>query len=121
MAFNTVCHIEWSVTDLERAKSFYNGLFGWRIETWGEMSNYTLWYPPEGVGGGFQKEKEIKPGQSPLVHILVEDIDVYLKKTEELGGKVVIGRTEIPTIGWYAVLLDPDGNSIGLFQDYPKK
>ena len=43
------------------------------------------------------------------------------KRYKELGGNVETPKQEIPTIGWHAHLLDPDGNIIGLFQELPKE
>jgi predicted enzyme related to lactoylglutathione lyase len=51
----------------------------------------------------------------------VEDILPYLDKAKELGGSVDQEKTEIPSIGWYAHVLDPDGNIVGLFQEPEEK
>ncbi len=120
MSFNTVCHIEWSVTDLERARNFYEGLFGWKCNTWKADPSYMLWCAGDSVGGGFQKVDKVTASMNPLVHILVEKIEDYLEKVIQLGGKVHTPKTEIPTIGWYAIIKDLDGNMIGLFQNLPK-
>jgi len=39
-----------------------------------------------------------------------------LDKAKTAGGHIKTGKTTIPAMGWYAVILDPDGNSIGLYQ-----
>ncbi|MBU7014011.1 MAG: VOC family protein [Theionarchaea archaeon] len=111
---HTICHIEWSSTDLERTKKFLSGLFEWEFEYWGE--NYLLFSPPEGVGGGIAQVENVNPGDSPLIHVEVDEIEPYLEKAKQLGGCVAAPKTEIPTVGWYAVLTDPDGNLVGLFQ-----
>lgn len=120
MSFNTVCHIEWSVTDLERTKEFYGGLFGWKFKVWESDSRYMLWYPEGGIGGGFQKVDDVVPSMNPLVHILVEEVEDYLLKAEQLGGRIHTPKTEIPNIGWYGIITDPDGNVVGLFQNLPE-
>ncbi|MBV9707198.1 MAG: VOC family protein, partial [Chloroflexi bacterium] len=38
-----------------------------------------------------------------------------LAKVEELGGKTVRSKTEIPNTGWFAIFTDPTGNTIALF------
>jgi predicted enzyme related to lactoylglutathione lyase len=111
---HTICHIEWSSTDLERTKKFFSGLFDWEFEYWGE--NYLLFSPPEGVGGGIARMDKVNAGDSPLVHVEVDEIEPYLEKAKKLGGGVAAPKTEIPTVWWYAVLTDPDGNMVALFQ-----
>jgi len=118
MAKHTINHVQWSVTDMERAKAFYGGLFGWSFETWGD--NYTTFKPPEGLEGGLMKVDQVKPGQSPYIYIEVEELEPYLERARELGGGVDVPKTEIPQIGWFAHLTDPDGNIVGLFQGLPK-
>jgi hypothetical protein len=56
-----------------------------------------------------------------VIYVEVEEIEPYLKKAEELGGGVEVPKTEIPTLGWYAHLKDPDGSLVGLFQEKPKE
>lgn len=114
MAKHSICHVEWSSTDLKRAKTFFVGLFGWKFEDWGE--SYTLFNPPEGVGGGIAKVEKVNPACSPVVYTQVDEIEPYLGRAKEFGGGVAVPKTEIPTVGWFAHLTDPDGNVVGLFQ-----
>ncbi|MCI2430867.1 VOC family protein [Candidatus Acetothermia bacterium] len=119
MAKHGICHIEWASTDLKRTQAFYGGLFGWTFEAWGD--SYVLFKCPDGFGGGFAKQKEVRAGRSPLVYVQVDEIEPYLKKAKELGGGVADPKTQIdPSVGWYAHLTDPDGNIVGLFQSARK-
>lgn len=111
---HAICHIEWSSTDLEKTKTFLSELFQWDFEPWGE--DYILFSPPEGPGGGISKVDTVHPGESPVIYIEVEEIQPYLEKAKTLGGAVKIPKTEIPTIGWFAYIVDPDNNIVGLFQ-----
>lgn len=111
---HTICHIEWSSTDLEKTRTFLSGLFDWKFESWGE--NYIVFTPPDGVGGGIAQVDTVIPGESPVVYVEVEEINLYLEKVLNLGGSVAIPKTEIPTLGWFAHVKDPDGNIVGLFQ-----
>ena len=115
MAKNGVCHVEWNSTDLERTSSFYGKLFGWTFEPHG--GEYLLFRAPGEVGGGFAKTAEVTPGRSPNVYIYVDDIETYLQRAVELGGGIVMPKTEIQGAGWCAFLNDPDGNHVGLYQD----
>lgn len=118
MVKHGICHVEWSVTDLKKAQAFYGGLFGWKFQGWGE--EYVLFEAP-GIGGGLMKAKNVQLGESPRVYIEVDEIESYLKKVTQLGGKVAVPKTQIdPKIGWFAHLTDPDGNTVGLFQSAGK-
>jgi predicted enzyme related to lactoylglutathione lyase len=58
------------------------------------------------------QQKDIKP----VNYITVENIDEYLEKVADLGGKVIMPKQQIPTVGYIALALDPEGNSFGLLQ-----
>jgi predicted enzyme related to lactoylglutathione lyase len=45
----------------------------------------------------------------------------YLEKAKELGGGVDTLKKEIPKVGYFAHVLDPDGNIVGLFEDLKKE
>lgn len=109
-----VSHVEWCCRDLERARVFLEGLFGWRFEPYGV--HYLLYTPAEGACVGLLQRDSVEPGQSPLAFIEVVDINATLSVAVDLGGHVLEGRTEIPGYGCYAKLTDPDGNIVGLFE-----
>lgn len=117
MATPFVSHVEWTVTDLDRAAAFLEGLFGWRFQVFSR--HYRLYTPAQGVCVGLMAAAEVRPGRSPMVHVQVADLDAALARAGALGGRVLTGRTEIPDYGWYAQVLDPDGNIVGLFQAPP--
>jgi predicted enzyme related to lactoylglutathione lyase len=114
MSKRNIVHIEIPAADGIKAGKFYHDLFGWKIETDPKM-NYTMWEPGVGPGGGFSPLNELtKPGEV-LIHIDSEDIEADLKRIKALGGTVVMGKTEIPSIGWYALFKDPTGNTLSLY------
>mgnify|MGYP006159671681 CR=1 FL=1 len=59
------------------------------------------------------------PAEAPVGQVIVyihsDDIEADLKKVEQLGGKVVHPKSEIPQTGWYAFFQDPTGNVLGLY------
>lgn len=109
-----VVHIEFSARDLEAAGKFYSQLFGWKITQMPEM-NYATFEAEGGPGGGFSPLTENNPAGTVLVYIQTEDIEASLKKAETLGAKTLVGKTEIPQMGWFAIFMDPTGNKVGLF------
>lgn len=116
MAMNAVCHVEFVAPDFDKAKEFYGGLFGWTFQQW-EGMDYLLYMGPEGgVNGGFFKPQPEQPVCSPLIYIEVDCIEEFLPRIANHGGEQVMGKTEIPGVGWFALVKDPAGNVIGLYE-----
>jgi predicted enzyme related to lactoylglutathione lyase len=114
MGVHRVSHVEWSCTDLERTKAFLWGLFGWEFEPFGE--DYLLFTAPEGPDVGIRRVAGVGTGDSPTVYVEVPSVATCGEQAEELGGEVVAPKAEIPGVGWFSRVKDPDGNVIGLFE-----
>jgi predicted enzyme related to lactoylglutathione lyase len=63
----------------------------------------------------FTKQPEQK-GLTTVNYITVEDVDEYLGKVTNLGGKILMPKQQVPTVGYIALALDPEGNQFGLLQ-----
>ena len=103
---------ELTTTDPEAAKNFYTQLFGWTTEDM-PMENmaYTiLKVGEEGVGGIMQTPPQAE-GLPPNwgVFVTVDDVDATAKKAEELGANILVPPTDIPNVGRFFVLQDPQG------------
>ena len=120
MSQHAIVHIEFSAEDPRAAGDFYGKLFGWKIGSMPEMDYVTFEITPE-FGGGFLdvKEEAFNPGDI-IPYINTPDLEASLAKVEELGGKIISTKTEIPGIGWYALFADPTGNRMGLFSGLPE-
>ena len=105
-------------TDVEGAKQFYGGLFGWEAREAG---------PPEETGGyGFfvKKGKMVAgygPQQNPgppvwTTYVAVADAGESTKKVEGAGGTVVVPPMEVMAAGTMAVFQDPQGAFISVWQ-----
>jgi predicted enzyme related to lactoylglutathione lyase len=121
---HTIVHFEIPADNVEKLKTFYGKLFGWKIE---KMPGPTEYWGIEtvpvnskgelvrrGVNGGMMKKQ--RPEHKPINYVSVESIDDYVKRIQNLGGKVIVPKTEIPRMGWWAMALDPEGNQFGIFQ-----
>lgn len=108
-----ICHIEIPSTDLNKSKGFYGKVFGWKFEE--SPNGYVLFKPPEGTGGGFVQDR--KPStEGVALYIEVDDIESKLSEIEEAGGKKITPKTKISDeYGYFAIFLDPAGNSLGLW------
>ena len=113
---HTLCHFEIPADDLESLAAFYRDLFGWKIEPMGGFEGYLgiTTGPEPAVGGGMMARQH--PMQGIINYILVEDVAAYAEKAQSLGAQVLVPKTEIPHMGWFAVIMDPQRNCIGLFE-----
>ncbi len=114
MSHHLIAHVEIPVTDIDKAKTFYRGLFGWDLKDFGR--GYSLYNSHRGTTIGIRKAESIVSGDTTIFHMLVEDIDASLETVQQLGGKVYREKTIIPVFGYYALFQDPDGNILGLYQ-----
>ena len=113
------CHIEIPSNDPENTSKFYSEVFGWKINPvpMGDMGIYHLYETPGGggVGGGIWNPPEGIPRQM-INYVNVEEIDPITAKAEANGGKVVMPTQEVPGIGWFSLIADPDGNIFGIWK-----
>jgi predicted enzyme related to lactoylglutathione lyase len=118
----SIVHFEIPADDVERARKFYSTLFGWKIEKMegeGEMDYWIISQSGDSsdkssLGGGLMKRKD--PQQPALNYVGVPSIDEYSKKVNELGGKVVMPKTEIKGYGFFAVCTDTENNAFALWE-----
>ena len=114
MAKPLIAHVEIPSTNLERSLEFYNKVFGWVFKPFG--NGYLLFNNHQGIMAGLRKVEQVLKGDCTVFHVNVDNIDQMLEKVKASGGHIKTGKTTIPAMGWYAVLFDPDGNSVGLYQ-----
>jgi uncharacterized protein len=119
MSNHPIVHIEIPAKDTGAAGKFYGDLFGWKIDS-DAMYNYVQFQAEGGPGGGFvevgQSDAPVEyKTDSLLVYVSTDDIDATLAKVESLGGQILMPKTEIPHVGWWAVFSDPTGNRVALY------
>jgi predicted enzyme related to lactoylglutathione lyase len=69
-----------------------------------------------GVNGGMFPKQPDQTELNPVNYITVENIDEYLDKVTKLGGKILMPKQQVPTVGYVALAIDPEGNQFGLLQ-----
>lgn len=52
-------------------------------------------------------------------YINVDSLDAAVKRAQDLGAKVMKGRAPVPGMGWFAMLVDPQGNSFAMWEQDP--
>ena len=116
MVHPIIAHVEIPATNIEKAAEFYKNLFGWEFKNFG--NGYLLFNPHKGITAGLRASTKVSSGDTTIFHIHVDNIDECLSNVERFGGKKVRAKTVIPVMGWYALITDIDGNTIGLFQSH---
>ena len=110
--------VELMTSDPEAAKTFYGELLGWEFETAGVAGvDYTeVKVQGQSVGGMMKMPPEIPPGVPPHwgAYVTVTDVDATAAKAQELGGQILVPPRDIPTVGRFAVLADPQGATISV-------
>lgn len=115
MAHGDITHIDIPVSDLDAATSFYSGLFGWQIAEVPGFEGYPMWQAPNQISGGGLGLRE-EGFTHTRSYVEVDSIDDTVAKAEASGGRLVREKSEITPTSWWAVIADPDGNEIGLFE-----
>lgn len=114
---NRPTHFEIPVDDPQRAAAFYAAVFGWDINAFpGSPSYYGLATTGDtqpGIDGALMQRGE--GNSATRITMSVDSIEDASGLITEHGGKVVLGKTPVPGMGYFAVCEDTEGNSIGIF------
>lgn len=117
---NRVVHFEIPCDDPEKTMKFFKDVFGWSFQQFGNEPYWvTMTGDPKtpGINGGLMKKRDPK---QPIVNsINVSNIDESMSHIKNAGGKIVVPKMPIPSVGWLAYFTDPDGNIHGVYQDDP--
>jgi hypothetical protein len=108
----TFCWNELAAKDAEAAEVFYCNLLGWTTKTTTmEKGSYTTFMNGEAMAGGLIQMTE-EWGDIPshwMIYFTVKDTDAHCEKVKQLGGTVCVGPFDIPEVGRFAVVNDPQG------------
>jgi predicted enzyme related to lactoylglutathione lyase len=111
-------HVEIPADDAGRAKRFYAELFGWQFQDVPGFPDYHMFTTAageDGVGGAIAQRSDLA-SEKLLAYIDVDSIDDALVRAAELGGTVTHEKREVPGMGWYAVIVDCEGNEMALWE-----
>jgi predicted enzyme related to lactoylglutathione lyase len=110
---------ELMTNDVKAAGTFYKKVAGWKTRGWKQDSSYTELVAGDRPSAGLMAlPDEAKAMGAPpnwLVYIGAPDIEATAREAVGLGGKVLKAPSEIPTIGKYVVLQDPQGATFAVF------
>lgn len=117
----SLCWNELLSTNVDAAGKFYATTVGWKTEgmDMGPMGTYTL-FSKDGtkdtqVAGMMAHPMKGAPS-AWIAYFATKDVDGSVKKVNELGGKVIAPAMDIPNIGRFAIVEDPQGGVFALFK-----
>jgi predicted enzyme related to lactoylglutathione lyase len=108
--------------DAKKALAFYEGVFGYTHDAMdmGPQGTYYLLKGRDGaMRGGLMQSQEKKTPPMWLPYVRVADCDASAEKAKQLGAQVVHPPTDIPDVGRFAVLIDPQGAAIAVIKGTP--
>jgi uncharacterized protein len=105
-----------NTTDVEAATRFYTELLGWDVEVWkpGEM-DYPMINAKGSQHGGFGPAQGGAPSHW-VGHVVVDNADAAGKRAQGAGGSVIVDPMDIPEVGRFTIVRDPQGSVISAFQ-----
>ncbi|HHJ15743.1 MAG TPA: VOC family protein [Gammaproteobacteria bacterium] len=108
---------ELMTTDVEAAKAFYGSLFGWTLE--GMQTNdmaYTMAKAGDREVAGLMAMPPEAGTMPPTwgAYVTVDDVEASAKQAEALGGKIMLAPRDIPDVGRFCVICDPQGATLSL-------
>jgi uncharacterized protein len=114
---SSLAHFAINADDVDRARAFYQKVFGWKFSAWGPPGFYQI----EGaeIRGALQQRRELVAGHRMLgfeCTIAVTSIDATEKAVLAGGGSIALARSVIVGVGTLMFFRDPDGNIFGAMQ-----
>lgn len=115
MPHGKICYLEIPANQAQDSADFYSRIFGWQVRLRGDG---TLAFDDSGsVSGTWVKETDRTPEERTRIYIMVDNITDALQQIEHAGGKMLMPRTEIGSMGTIAAFTDPVGNEFGLYEE----
>jgi uncharacterized protein len=109
-------HFEFPADDTTRSREFWNSLFGWEWQTLDGPVEYHMTQLSEKSGAAVFPAQGGEQGVR--VYFDVDDINASNARVSELGGEA--GEVQpVPSMGWFSICKDTEGNEFGLWQNDP--
>jgi predicted enzyme related to lactoylglutathione lyase len=105
--------------NVDRARAFYGKLFGWKIDKFPGPTTKPYWIIDTGSDdtsrNGGMLERQF-PDHSITNYIAVPSVDKAAARVEKLGGKICMGKTAVPRMGYFIVCSDTENNQFALWE-----
>jgi hypothetical protein len=105
--------------NVARAKGFYTKLFGWKIKKFAGPMKMPYWHIDTGGAdaspdGGMMERQS--PQQPITNYIMVPSVDQAAAKVQKLGGKILMQKSAVPHMGYFAVCQDTENNVFAVWE-----
>lgn len=121
MKSNMVGWFEIPVSDMERAKKFYETVFQIEIQVMDFGELLMGWFPSHGAeaygspGTLIKQESYIPSKEGTMVYFICDDVQNELSRIEAAGGKIYKPKSQIsPEYGYMGAFIDSEGNRVAL-------
>jgi predicted enzyme related to lactoylglutathione lyase len=120
-ATGAFCWVDLAATDVDRARGFYGRLFGWSSRRcFSNRDSFTCArLSGETVASIYQLDQSVRARGMPshwTPYVRVDDIDAALARVARLGGQIIVGPTAVSDTARAALIFDPVGAHVGLWQ-----
>ena len=119
---NDLAHFAIHADDCQRAKAFYEAVFGWTFEPWGPPEFWRILTSPDTPGsvwGALQKRREPVSGTGMIGYectIAVDDVEAIAEAVEANGGTITMQPFVIESVGTLVHFTDTEGNRAAAMQ-----
>jgi len=111
---------ELGTTDVDGAQRFYEQVFGWTTKDMGDdFGGYRIFHRADAQIGGLMANQQPSIPAAWTPYVAVEDPDGCCKKATGLGAEVLVEPMDVPTVGRFAILKDPQGAVFGIIRGEP--
>jgi predicted enzyme related to lactoylglutathione lyase len=117
-----VAHFAINADDVERARTFYSQVFGWKFNAWGPPGFYLIATGgPEDkvVQGSLQGRRALIPGQKTIgfeCTVSVPSIDDTIRALKSHNAKFLMDKSTIAGVGTLVFFEDTEGNAVGVIE-----
>ncbi len=109
-------HIEIPSDDTAKGREFWGSLFEWQFEAFPGPFEYHMTRISDQAGAAITN---MEPGKRGIrTYFDVDNINAGAARVKELGGEAG-DPASVPSMGWFSVCKDPEGNDFGLWQTDP--
>jgi uncharacterized protein len=118
----TLRHFAINADNVQRAKAFYEKVFGWTLSPWGPPDFYQVKNAGAGLIGALQERRDLQAAKRTNAFettFAVEDIQTTLASVEAHGGRILMQPFRIEGVGDVGYFEDSEGNICGVAQYLP--
>jgi uncharacterized protein len=119
----SLCWADLNTPDQARAKTFYEGLFGWKLKAGeGKESGYLHIVNGENYIGGVPPAHQSGANEPPhwLIYFAVADVDKTFSKAKDMRARALLRPMDFEGVGRVAMLADPQGAVFALYREAAK-